>query len=139
MSDPIPNQSEGGNPFAASQTVGAPHVHDPAVEESNISQAKKNAATPFERAPKHLLLMIFAGVLVWGIIHMIGSWIGGQPGIKLRNDLVRGLIVLVCVGIFLGGWRLLLNTQKPRVKKYRIPKPTAEVPKQGPDQYEESK
>jgi hypothetical protein len=120
------NKPEGENPFAPSQTVGAPHVHGPAVEESNIREAKKNAATPSERAPKHLMLGIFSGVLVWGVIHMIGSWIGGQPGIKLRNDLVRGLIVLVCVGVFLIGWQLLLSTQKPRAKKYRIPKPKVE-------------
>ncbi len=57
-------------------------------------------------SPRTILTLIFAGLLLWGLYIAGGVlWYGLNP--------LGALIVLVCVGIFLGFWALLLRSQKP--------------------------
>ncbi len=65
------------------------------------------AMPPSSPSPKMLLAMIFGGMMLWGLYIAAGVlWYGVNP---------RGaLIVLLCVGFFLGFWWLLLRTQKRR-------------------------
>ena len=63
---------------------------------------------PDERSPmspRTLLALIMGGLIVWGIYVAVGVfWYGLNPA--------GAIAVLVCVGMFLGIWLLLLRTQK---------------------------
>ncbi len=55
-------------------------------------------------SPRTMFLLIFGGLLLWGLYIAGGVlWYGINP--------LGAIIVLVCVGIFLGFWLLLLRTQ----------------------------
>lgn len=56
-------------------------------------------------SPRTLLALIMGGLIIWGIYVAVGVfWYGLNPG--------GAIAVLVCVGMFLGIWLLLLRTQK---------------------------
>jgi len=56
-------------------------------------------------SPRTLLALIMGGLIVWGIYVAVGVlWYGLNP--------TGAIAVLVCVGMFLGFWLLLLRTQK---------------------------
>lgn len=56
-------------------------------------------------SPRTLLALIMGGLIVWGIYLAVGVfWYSLNPG--------GAIAVLVCVGMFLGVWLLLLRTQK---------------------------
>jgi hypothetical protein len=55
-------------------------------------------------SPRTLITLIFLGLLLWGIYIAIGVWWQGL------NPL-GALVVLVCVGIFMSIWWLLLKSQ----------------------------
>ena len=67
-----------------------------------------------ERRPALRWIMLAVGV--WGLLLALGAFLFGpdpQTGaITLAINPWRGLIVLSCVGIFLGGWALLLLTRR---------------------------
>jgi len=52
---------------------------------------------------ERLLRWIMGGIVVWGAFHALGAW-------TLNHDARRPLIVLACVGAFLGFWLLMLST-----------------------------
>lgn len=55
-------------------------------------------------SPRTLLALIMGGLIVWGIYVAVGVlWYGLNP--------TGAVAVLVCVGMFLGFWLLLLRTQ----------------------------
>ena len=56
---------------------------------------------------KILIRWIFGGLIVWGIAQAIGAY-------SLNHDPRRPLIVLACVGAFLGFWVVLLMVFKNR-------------------------
>ena len=56
-------------------------------------------------SPRTILALVMGGLIVWGIYMAVGVlWYGLNP--------VGAVLVLVCVGMFLGFWLLLLRTQK---------------------------
>ncbi len=58
-------------------------------------------------SPRTILSLIFGGLLLWGLYIAGGVlWYGLNP--------VGALVVLVCVGIFLGFWSLLLRSQNSK-------------------------
>lgn len=57
-------------------------------------------------SPRTLLSLVFGGLLLWGVYVAVGVWWKGL------NPL-GALVVLVCVGFFLGFWWLLLRTKRP--------------------------
>lgn len=58
-------------------------------------------------SPRTILALIFGGLLLWGLYIAGGVlWYGLNP--------VGALVVLVCVGIFLGFWALLLRSQSSK-------------------------
>ena len=59
---------------------------------------------------KILIRWIFGGLIVWGIAQAIGAY-------SLNHDPRRPLIVLACVGAFLGFWVVLLIVFKNRQKQ----------------------
>lgn len=59
------------------------------------------------RPKKTMFLMIYVGLALFGALMAIGSyWSAVTP------DWRKPAIVLVVIGVFLGGWLLLLSRQK---------------------------
>lgn len=60
-------------------------------------------------------------VLAWGAMLALGAFLFGYDHeyqmITLAPSPVRGLIVLSCVGVFLGGWALLLRNRNRVAKR----------------------
>jgi hypothetical protein len=55
--------------------------------------------------PRSILALIIGGLILWAIYIAAGViWYGLNP--------LGGVVVLVCAGIFIGFWMLLLRTQK---------------------------
>jgi hypothetical protein len=54
-----------------------------------------------DRQNRWMLLAIVLAVALWGIYHAVGAYL-------LNFNPWRGLMVLACVGAFLGFWALLL-------------------------------
>lgn len=56
---------------------------------------------------------IMLAVGIWGALLASGAFLFGydetEGAIRLAPNPVRGLIVIGCVGVFLGGWALLLR------------------------------
>jgi len=56
-------------------------------------------------SPRTILALVMGGLVAWGVYVAVGVlWYGINP--------LGALLVLVCVGMFLGVWLLLLWTQK---------------------------
>ena len=53
-----------------------------------------------------------AGIVVWGIFHAIGAW-------RLNHNPLRAVVVLACVGAFLGFWMTMLAVRQRRLSKQR--------------------
>jgi di/tricarboxylate transporter len=51
-----------------------------------------------------------AGVVAWGCVHAIGAW-------RLNHDPRRALVVLGCVGAFLGFWLVMLAARRRRLAR----------------------
>lgn len=68
-----------------------------------------------------LIKMIMLAVAVWGGLLALGALLYGiDPAtgdISLSINPWRGLVVLACVGGFLGFWALMLRTQRRRGNK----------------------
>ena len=60
---------------------------------------------------KILIRWIFGGLIVWGIAQAIGAY-------SLNHDPRRPLIVLACVGAFLGFWVALLVLFKRKLSLF---------------------
>jgi hypothetical protein len=59
---------------------------------------------PAPVSPRTILAMIMGGLVVWAVYMAIGAyWYNLNPW--------RAVVVLVCMGMFLGVWLLLLWTQ----------------------------
>jgi hypothetical protein len=55
-------------------------------------------------SPRTILAIVMGGLIVWGIYVAVGIlWYGINPA--------GAVLVLVCVGMFLGFWLLLLRNQ----------------------------
>jgi ABC-type transport system involved in Fe-S cluster assembly fused permease/ATPase subunit len=55
-------------------------------------------------SPRTVLALVMGGLIVWGIYVAVGVlWYGINPA--------GAVLVLVCVGMFLAFWLLLLRTQ----------------------------
>ncbi len=59
---------------------------------------------------ERLLRWIMVAIVAWGVFHAIGAWM-------LNHDARRPLVVLACVGAFLGFWLLMLSTRSGRVRR----------------------
>lgn len=58
-------------------------------------------------SPRTILSLIFGGLLLWGLYIAGGVlWYGLNPA--------GAIVVLICVGIFLGFWALLLRSQNSK-------------------------
>ncbi len=63
------------------------------------------ANNPQPMSPRTILALIIGGLVLWGLYIAAGViWYGLNP--------LGGVVVLVCVAIFVGFWMLLLRTQK---------------------------
>ena len=58
-------------------------------------------------SPRQILALIMGGLVLWGVYIAIGAYLYNQ-------NPWRGVIVLVCMGSFVGLWLLLLWTQPPK-------------------------
>jgi ABC-type transport system involved in Fe-S cluster assembly fused permease/ATPase subunit len=55
-------------------------------------------------SPRAILALIIGGLILWGVYVAAGvMWYGLNPA--------GAIVVLVCVGLFLGFWLLLLRSQ----------------------------
>ncbi len=60
---------------------------------------------PQAMSPRTISALIIGGLVLWGLYIAAGViWYGLNP--------LGGVVVLVCVAIFVGFWMLLLRTQK---------------------------
>ena len=58
-------------------------------------------------SPRTILALIIGGLLLWGLYIAAGVlWYGLNP--------LGALVVMACVGIFLGFWAILLRMQKSK-------------------------
>ncbi len=60
-----------------------------------------------EPAPKMITWLIALSLLAWGVFHAVGAY-------YYNHNIWRGVVVLVCVGLFLGFWFLMLRLRPPR-------------------------
>lgn len=67
-----------------------------------------------------LLRWVMLAILAWGGTLTLGAFLFGYDHqtqeITLAPNPLRGLVVLSCVGIFLGGWLLLLRMRPRNLK-----------------------
>jgi hypothetical protein len=63
-----------------------------------------------------LLVVLTLALAAWGIYHAVGAYFGGFGEENLAHDFRRSLVVLACMGGFLGIWWCLVLTRKPRKK-----------------------
>jgi hypothetical protein len=61
-----------------------------------------------------VLVVLTVALAAWGIYHAIGAYFGGFGEENLRYDFRRSLVVLGCMGAFLGFWWFLVLTRKIR-------------------------
>ncbi|REK08276.1 MAG: hypothetical protein DWQ37_20765 [Planctomycetota bacterium] len=55
-------------------------------------------------SPRTILALVIGGLILWGVYVAAGvAWYGINP--------LGAVVVLVCVGFFVGFWLLLLRTQ----------------------------
>jgi uncharacterized membrane protein YqjE len=59
---------------------------------------------------KRLMLLIVLGLVAWGAFHAWGAY-------RLNHNPWRAVMVLACVGAFLGFWFLLLARRKARLSR----------------------
>jgi len=60
------------------------------------------------RRQQRLVLASIAGaVLIWGGIHALGAY-------RFNHHVWRPVIVMACVGVFLGGWLWLMSRRAAR-------------------------
>jgi RsiW-degrading membrane proteinase PrsW (M82 family) len=57
-----------------------------------------------------IIRWVVAGVLAWGVFHAIGAW-------RFNNNPLRAVVVLACVGAFLGFWMVMLAVRQRRLSK----------------------
>ena len=64
-------------------------------------------------APERMRIIrwVALGVIVWGIFHAIGAW-------RFNNNPLRAVVVLACVGAFLGFWMAMLAVRQRRLSKH---------------------
>jgi len=60
--------------------------------------------------PSRIIAWVALAILVWGIFHAIGAW-------GLNNNPLRAVVVLVCVGAFLGFWMVMLAARQRRLAR----------------------
>jgi len=64
----------------------------------------KPSPQPLPMSPRKMLALVMGGLLLWGIYVAAGAfWYGRSPW--------EAVIIMVCVGMFLGFWLLLLWSQ----------------------------
>lgn len=63
---------------------------------------------------ERIIRWLFGGLIVWGIAQAIGSY-------TFNHDPRRPMVVLACVGTFLGFWLALLKTWQKRHHSDRSP------------------
>jgi Flp pilus assembly protein TadB len=61
---------------------------------------------------ERLIAWIMGAIVVWGAFHAFGAW-------TLNHDARRPLIVLACVGAFLGFWLVMLSARRRRLERER--------------------
>jgi len=49
-------------------------------------------------------------ILAWGVFHAIGAW-------RFNHNPLRAVVVLVCVGAFLGFWMVMLAARQRRLTR----------------------
>lgn len=57
-----------------------------------------------------LIWLLIVGVLAWGIYHAVGAY-------RLNHNPYRALVVLACVGGYLGFWILLMWRRQSRLPR----------------------
>lgn len=64
-------------------------------------------------APERMRIIrwVALGVIAWGIFHAIGAW-------RFNNNPLRAVVVLACVGAFLGFWMAMLAVRQRRLSKH---------------------
>ena len=59
-----------------------------------------------------IIRWVVAGIVVWGVVHAIGAW-------RLNQNPLRPVVVLACVGAFLGFWMTMLAARQRRLSRRR--------------------
>ena len=65
---------------------------------------------------------VVLAILAWGIFHAVGAW-------RFNHNPLRPVVVLACVGAFLGFWMAMLAVRQRRLSK----QPSAGVAAAGPE------
>jgi hypothetical protein len=67
--------------------------------------------------PHHLIWLIVAGVLAWGIFHALGTYLNYQYQSEAYPNPWRTVMVLGCVAAFVGFWAVMLVVRNARVRR----------------------
>jgi protein-S-isoprenylcysteine O-methyltransferase Ste14 len=59
---------------------------------------------------QRLIVLIFLGVLAWGVFHAVGAY-------RLNHNVARPLVVLGCTLAFLGFWLIMLRSRSRRIDR----------------------
>jgi len=66
-------------------------------------------------SPSQIIRWVALAIVAWGIFHAIGAW-------RFNHNPLRAVVVLVCVGMFLGFWMTMLAVRKRRLKQEGTPR-----------------
>ncbi len=76
-----------------------------------LTARRKNVPKP--RGQQRLFLgLIIGAILIWGAVHALGAY-------RLNHHIGRPVVVLACVGSFLGLWLLLMFRRSARTQRRR--------------------
>jgi membrane protein DedA with SNARE-associated domain len=62
-------------------------------------------------------IILLAALAVWGVLLAVGAFLGGPPSLARHFDIRKPLIVLACVGLFVGLWGWALFSRHKRLAR----------------------
>jgi hypothetical protein len=88
---------------------GTPQAPSQASPLSSEQRADGSVTGGPGQAPEKIIRGIMLALVGWGVIQALGAWM-------FNYDPRRGLLVLVCVGGFLGFWLAALSVRRRRLQ-----------------------
>lgn len=57
-----------------------------------------------------IIVWVALAILAWGLFHAVGAW-------RFNHNPLRAVVVLVCVGAFLGFWMAMIAVRQRRLSR----------------------
>jgi nitrate reductase NapE component len=80
------------------------------VPSTPLPDAPPSSAEAADRTS--IIRWIVVAIMIWGVVHAVGAW-------SFNWNPLRPLVVLACVGAFLGFWMTMLAVRQRRLNQRR--------------------